>query len=226
MFGVSVWFVIRKTFWDLYDNLGILLVGNLIFLLASLLVIPFPFLCAGMFLFTRSAALRKDLKVKDIFNVYHFLGKKRFFCVGFFVLFFLCFPFLNLTFTQAVSAGSASTVFKGMSFCVLFVVSLVSLYFFPMLAAGNEIRKSLAYSLFFIRANILYTLLNLMMVFLLGFFLAVSGVGIVLFLFSAISLYINNIFIYAFDVYSKETKIKYKFYNERSLKEIFLFWRY
>lgn len=226
MFGVSLWFVVKKTFWDFYDNLGSLLVANLVFLGLSLLVVPFPFLLIGMFVFTRAAALKKESSIKDMLTVHKFLGIKRFLAVGFFVIVFLLFPFANLVFTNAVSASSAAVVFKGMSFFVLLFVSLVSLYFFPLLAAGNGIRKSIAYSLFFIRANLLYSLLNALVLFLLAGFLMISGVGIILFVFSLISLYSNNMFIYAFDMYRKETTLDYKFYRGRSLKEIFLFWRY
>ena len=60
--------VVRNTFWDAYDHLGLLLVTNLLWLLFAIPILTLPLATAGMLRVTYEMATSRDARIRDFFT--------------------------------------------------------------------------------------------------------------------------------------------------------------
>jgi len=216
--------IIKKSFWDFYDNLGVALLVNIVWLVLSLPIITLPFTFIGLFGVSYKIAKRDKVLLRDFFS-----SIKRLFKAGIFLeilfLFLFWLPFFNIVvIAPAMGKGEGLLV---LLFSVFFLAlfTLVSLYFFPLLLADNGFTNSFKYAIFFVRDNARFTILLLMQIFVLLFVFIISGFGIILLSGIVVTIFLQNVLQELVAKYKQDQVVDYSEYEKRSLREIFLFWK-
>ncbi len=209
--------IITGFFWDSYDNLGKLLVANLVWFLCNLpgfmlgygifhiplnlfwifLLLPFALFSVttmGLYHFTSLLVEQKQIGVKELF-----LGMKKYgvrgtlySCVlvlGFFVL------LVNIDFYLNLSLGFhwIGAILGGFAFWVSLFILLVCQYFFPILVKQDlPIKKLLLRSSLLVLDNFGISLLIALNSLGLLILTIITGVGPILFTMSLFTLFANN----------------------------------
>lgn len=204
-------------FWDSYDNLGKLLLANLLWFLCNMpgflvvygvMYIPFnifwillfvPFILfsvttIGLYYFTSLLVEQKDIGLKELFT-----GMKKFGARGlFYSTFFIgCMIILavNIHFYLNLSPGIRwiGAVLAGFAFWVSLFVSLVCQYLFPLLVRQNlPIKKLLLRSTLLVLDNFWVSIAIILTSLGLFILTALTGVGPILFTMSLVTLWANN----------------------------------
>lgn len=208
----------------MYDNLFLMLTVNLLWFFFSLPVVTLPFTTLSLFWITRKIAKKEKTRAKDFLKGIKVFAKEAL-ALELFLFIFLIFPLFNILVVSNYIGGKAGSVIFVFSFFVFMVSFTVSLYFLPLWVAGNGALDSFKYAVFFIRDNVFFSFWLIIETVIALFIFGISGLGIVLLMGSGGALFLNNTFLEVFSKYEKEKPVNYQEYEQRSLKEIYLFWQ-
>lgn len=134
----------RRTFWQVYDNLGLFLLVNTLWFLLSITIIGLPTATSALFHVAYLVSLDRPLKLKDFFI---FLRKKIF--ISTFITILLCVTYLFLLFNIRFYLrhfGIIGVTLSGISFWLLIILLMTSTYVFPLQCRYSNYRKILKYS--------------------------------------------------------------------------------
>jgi len=223
-------------FWDTYDNLGKVILLNLIWFLTSLpallmvyfgLTVKLPYLLmalllipgiawlgagfAGLFYVTQKMVDQKDIPLKDFFIGIKLYGIKSaiytLLWVGAFSIAALNIQFyLNLASAQAKWVGA---VVAGILFWAA-ITSLFALqYFYPLLTRQNPSTKKLFARTFLLTLdNIGVTILSGMMTFSILVLTIITGIGICFFTMTLTAVFMQNLLFEVLDKYEQIERLK------------------
>jgi hypothetical protein len=206
---------LKRTFWNVYDNLGLIIGATTIWLLLSLTIILMPAATAALFYIAHKTTLDEPVTINDFLK-----AMPRFFFQSLLVFTTFCvlslLPLANIKF-YTHKFGLAGMFFAGITFWVFFFSSLASIYSFPLLTRNKGYIKTIKYSYILVFANIRFSLLLIVPLFLLIFFEAIIpfiGIGI-------LSVFLQNAFLEIESLYNTDIKI-----NEcnRTFREIWRTW--
>lgn len=213
--GVNIRRAWRRTFWYVYDNLGLLLAINILWLLFSITIIFFPVATAGLFYVAYLIIQERPVKVKDFFISFNKYFLKSTFLV--FFLFTLYFVFIfNIVF-YLKRLGILGLVLSGISFWLLLFTKFASIYIFPLLCRNKRTKDAIKYSYILLFDNFKITLITffyLLILFFVELLLPIMGMGI-------ISVFIQNVFLEIEKRYNPKLEISEP---ERKFRELFKIW--
>lgn len=134
----------RRTFWHVYDNLGLLILTNTLWLIFAFTIILKP--AASMALFHVAYLIIKDrpVKISDFFAAF-----KRYFLKISFLIFILCIIWLFLLFNikfYLQHFGLIGLILSGITFWLLLFSLLGLVYIYPLLCRGHGIWRTVRYS--------------------------------------------------------------------------------
>ncbi len=135
--------VLRSTFrrflWSAYDNLGLLILANLVWLALCVPVITAPAATAGLFLLTSKIAAHEDASISDIFTGFraHFLPALK---LGAFTLTVVFLVWVNIDFYSHMGGGAT---IPGMLLAALMIwtvvfIALMHVHLHPLIAGGDR----------------------------------------------------------------------------------------
>lgn len=179
----------RRTFWQVYDNLGLLLAVNILWLLLSITLVGFPTATAALFYISYLIVLDMPVRLKDFFS---FLLEKFIIstCIILILVVVIFFLFFNIRF-YSHHFGITGLILGGISFWLLIFFLLTSLYIFPLLCRYNSLRDILKYSLILNMDNLKTSLI----LFITTLILLSIGVIIPIISFAVLSVFTQNLFL-------------------------------
>lgn len=207
----------RRTFWQAYDNLGLLLAANILWLLFSITIIGFPAATAALFYIARLVVLDMPVRLKDFFSflLQKFIISTCVILISGIIVFFLFFN-IKFYFRHFAIIG---LILAGISFWLLIFFLITSLYIFPLLCKYNNLWKIMKYSFILTMDNLKTTLiLFVTSSAFLTFALIVPILSI-----AVLAIFIQNVFLEIQSRYNQEIII-----NEprRNFKEMWKPWNF
>lgn len=130
----------RRTFWNLYDNLGMLILANTIWLLPALTIVLKPAASMAMFYIAYLIVSDRPAGIKDFF-----IGFKKYFLKSTVISFTLCIIWLLLIYNikfYLQHLGITGVILAGISFWLFIFITIGSIYIYPLLCRGKNIRYS------------------------------------------------------------------------------------
>ena len=195
----------KMTFWTTYDNLGLLIALNLIWLLSSLTILLIPAATAGLFVIARLLITEKTAGIKDFFYATFKYLIISTLTVLIFVVFFFFFAF-NIRF-YLDNPRLLGIVLAGINFWLLFICCLMSLYIYPLLTIDKKLLVILRYSF-------ILTTKHIGLLCLLAIILPIIGIAL-------LAIFCQNCFLELQHLYQPEQQINKP---ARSLKELWRPW--
>lgn len=190
-----------RTFWQIYDNLGIILLVNTLWLILSATIILIPAATASMFYICRLIIYSKPVKIKDFFSaITKFFINSTALTIIFLLLYFVL--LFSIKF-YIHSLGIAGLFLSGICFWLFALSLLSSLYAFLLLTSGRNLRKTLFYGYIFVLDNTKTTLkifIFILIMLLLEILLPIFGMGILV-------VFMQNIFLEIEKKYNPEVII-------------------
>jgi len=207
---------LRRTFWQSYDNLGLLTIATIFWLLLSLTVVLLP--AATVLLFYLAKEITKDitLRVKDFFN---FSPKRILNSYAVFLTLFsitILLP-VNLNFYLR-NLHLAGLVLAGIYFWIFILVGFYSLYTLPLLSRDKSYKDIFKYSFLIALGNIKSTFYLWILTFIFLFIeiiIPIFGMGL-------LAVFLQNIFLEFEKLNDPSTEIEEPKRNIKELWENFL----
>lgn len=207
----------RRTFWQVYDNLGLLLLANTLWFLFSITIIGLPTVTAALFNLAYLITLDISVKLKDFFI---FMPKKIF--ISTFVILILCLIYIFLLFNIRFYLhrfGIIGVIFGGISFWLLIFSLIASVYIFPLICRYNNYWKIFKYSFILTIDNLKITLI----LFITTILLLVMEIVIPVISIAILAIFTQNVFLEIESRYNSEIIIKEP---RRNFREIWNIWNF
>lgn len=222
---VSASRVLRKFFWESYDNLGLLILGNLLWFSLCLPIVTAPASTAALFSLTNHIATEKRAVLGDFWK-----GFRRYFLrslsLGLIYLLLLAMLISNLFLYRHLGQTARVVVaFLGAVNLWLFLFfSLVGMYSLPLMVEQDiGLRKLLQRSALLALDNPFFTLIISIQILAILFLSLLSGVGVILLMMSLVSMLLNRSLQELFAKYEGNKKEEKE--ERRNLREIFRPWK-
>ncbi len=217
--------VMRKFFWDSYDNLGIIILGNLLWFGLCLPIVTAPASTAALFSLTNRVISGKGASLKDFWE-----GFRKYFLrslsLGLIYLLLLAVLKSDLFLYQHLSqTARVVVVFLGaVNFWIFLLFSLMGIYSLPLMVEQDiGLRKSLKRSALLALDNPFFTIAISIQVMAIFFLSLLSGVGVILLMMSLVSLLLNRSLRELFNKYEEGGEEEKE--ERKSLREIFRPWQ-
>ena len=221
---VSAGRVVRKFFWDSYDNLGIIILGNLLWFGLCLPLVTAPASTAALLSLTSRIVTGKRASVRDFWD-----GFRKYFLrslsLGMICLLLLAMLISNLFLYQHLGrAGRVVVAFLGaVNLWVFLFFFLVEMYSLPLMVEQDiGLRKSLKRSALLALDNPFFTIAIFIQVLAIFFLSVLSGIGVILLMMGLISLLLSRALQELFAKYEGGRKEEKE--ERRSPREIFRPW--
>lgn len=221
---VSASRVLGKFFWDSYDNLGIIILGNLLWFGLCLPIVTAPASTAALFSLTNHIAAGKGASIRDFWN-----GFRKYFLrslsLGLIYLLLLAMLKSNLFLYQNPSqTGRVVFAFLGaVNLWIFLLFSLLGMYSLPLMVEQDiGLRKSLKRSALLALDNPFFTIAISIQVLAIFFLSFLSAAGIILLVMSLVSMLLNRSLRELFAKYEGSKKEEKE--GRRNLREIFRPW--
>lgn len=207
----------HRTFWHIYDNLGLLILTNILWLILAFTIILKP--AASMALFHVAYLVINDKPVRawDFFN-----GFKKYFLRVTLLIFLLCIVWLFLLFNIRFYLnrfGIIGIILSGINFW-FFLFSLLGLiYIYPLLCRGHGIWKTVRYSYILALDNLKITIIlffYLLILVLCEIVVPILGMAI-------LTVFMQNAFLEVERRYNPSVEIKQP---KKSIKELLRPWEF
>lgn len=230
-------------FWDAYDNLGKVILFNLLWFLISLpallmvyfgLTVKMPYLMmagmlipgigwlgaslAGLFFVTQKMVDQKDITLKDFFLGIKSWGIQSALYTLFWVLvFFLAGLNIRFYLNLGPQVKWMGAVLAGLFFWLSLVALFALQYFYPLITRQNPpVKKLFIRTLLLVIDNLGITILSGMMTFSLLTLSLITGIGLFFFSFSLTTLFTQNLLFETLAKYDEMERLK-KFREEKKL---------
>lgn len=207
----------RRTFWHVYDNLGLLIAINILWLLCSITVIGLPAATTALFYIAYLIVLDKSVKFNNFFV---FLLK--YFFISTFITLILCIGYLFLLFNIRFYLhhfGIIGAIFGGTSFWLFIFFLLILIYIFPLMCRYNNFLRILKYCFILTMDNLKTTLIL--------FFTTIVFLGLEIIIpiisLAILAIFIQNAFLEIESRYNSEIEIKEP---RRNFREIWKMWNF
>lgn len=201
----------KRTFWQVYDNIGLLFIVTTLWVLFSLTVIFLPSATAALFYIAYLIIQDKPARISGFFkNIYRLFLKSTLLIIIFLGLCSLL--ILNIKF-YIKNAGFLGFILAGINFWMLLFAGLSLIYLFPLITRGKTIFDTLKYSFLLTLINFKANLITAVIVIIflvLEIIIPVIGMGI-------LAVFLQNIFLETEAGYSHEITIESP---KRKLKEL------
>lgn len=212
----------RMTFWHVYDNLGLLLLANILWLF--FLIIPlffpitlllFPTATASLFYISHLIVADKPVKLKCFFSymIKHFVKNTV-------LIFMLCTIYFFLIFNIKFYLhhfGVLGVILGGISAWLLILLLMALVYTFPLLCKYNNLWKILKYSFILTLDNFKTTFI----LFITTLILLCLEIAMPIIVMSVLAIFIQNAFLEIESRYNTDLIIKE---SRRSFREIWKMW--
>lgn len=168
----------RRTFWAIYDHLGLMVILSLIWLISIFTIFLVPATTAALYHIGYLISHDKKVQLKDFFyNIPKYYIKSTFIILAF--LLFSLLLLLNIRFYLS-HLGIFGIILAGISFWILLLIPLIGIYVFPLLCMGKGLKGCLRYSSLLLLNNIKFSLgfaFFIIILLLLEIFLPIIGIG-------------------------------------------------
>lgn len=183
----------RRTFWQVYDNLGLIVLVSLLWLILSFTVILLPVATSSIFYIAYLITQDKPVHIKDFFSC-----MPRYFLKSTAIIFSFWLLIFNIKF-YAQHLGILGLILSGISFW-LFIFSVIALiYIFPLITWGKKVWY--AYILIFANLKLtLQLLIYLIFSLFLEIILPILGIGI-------LAVFLQNSFLEIISQYNPDMEI-------------------
>lgn len=205
----------KRTFWQVYDNLGLIFAATIIWVLFSLTVILFPAVTAALFYIAYQIIIDKPVNIKDFFMAmqrYAFKGTIVACTLAGLILLFL----ININICIKYF-GTTGLLLAGINFWFLFFTLFASLYTFPLLTRNMNYLNTLKYSYLLPLVN---TKISLFLAIISLLFISLELV-IPIISMGILAIFTQNLLLEIEAVHNKSIKI---ITSRRNLKEIWRVW--
>lgn len=128
----------RRTFWNVYDNLGMLILANTIWLVLAFTIVLKPAASMAIFYMAYLIASDRPARIKDFF-----IGFKKYLLKSTLIAFTLCIIWLLLIYNikfYLQHLGITGVILAGISFWLFVFTGMGSIYIYPLLCRGKNIR--------------------------------------------------------------------------------------
>ncbi len=207
----------RRTFWQVYDHLGLFVLINLLWLLCSLTVILLPSATASLFRISYLTAVKKPVTVGlFLLLILKYFLRSTFLTIILAVLLFLL--IFNIRFYLNFG-GTWGLVLAGITFWILVFFVISTIYIFPLFTRRAKIWKPLFYSFILLINNFRTSLcLFICMSFLFFIQMILPIIGM-----SLLSSFAQNSFMEIESIYNPDIRIASP---DRAFKELIRPWEY
>lgn len=175
----------RRTFWHVYDNLGLLLIANTVWLVLAFTIVLKPAASMAMFYTAYLIVNNRSVRIKHFF-----IGLRKYFIKSTFNIFTLCAIWLLLIFNIKFYLGHfgiIGTILAGISFWLLIFSLMSLLYIYPLLCRGKNIKYSFILVIDNFKASSLLLFYSLILM-VLELLAPILGIGI-------LAIFIQNAFL-------------------------------
>ncbi len=221
---VSAGRVLRKFFWDSYDNLGVMILGNLLWFGLCLPIVTAPASTAALFSLTNHIAAGKKVSIKDFWD-----GFRKYFLrsVSLTLIYLLLLVMVEsniFLYRHLNQAGRVVFAFMGaVNLWLLLLFALIEIYSLPLIVKQDiGLKKALKRSALLALDNPFFTIVISIQILAIVFLSVLSGVGMVLLLMSLVSLLLSRALRELFGKYEEGKEEEKE--EVRSLKKIFRPW--
>lgn len=222
---VSVSRVLRKFFWDSYDNLGIIILGNLLWFSLCLPIVTAPASTAALFSLTNRVSLGKGASLRDFWE-----GFRKYFLrglsLGLIYLLLLVVLIIDLfLYRQQPQTARVAIAFLGaVNLWIFFLFSLLGMYSLPLMVEQDiGLIKSLKRSALLALDNPFFSIVISIQIMAIFFLSLLSGVGVILLMMSLVSLLLSRSLRELFSKY--EGRAQEEKEERKSLRGIFRPWQ-
>lgn len=207
----------RRTFWHVYDNLGFVLLVNILWLLFSLTIIFLPSATISLFYMAYLIVHDRPVRIK-----YFFIYIVKYFLKSTSLILLLCIVCLLLVFNMIFYLKHfriLGIILAGISFWLCFFSAMAFLYILPLLCRRKGILKTLWHSYLLVLDNFKMSLiLFITSLILLCLEIVIPIIGIAI-----MAVFIQNAFLEIEARYNQEIEIAVP---KRRLKELFKMWEF
>lgn len=148
----------RRTFWALYDNLGLSITLSLLWLFLSCTVILAPSATASLYCIYNSLIRGHRVHIKDFFLIMlrNFIKSTLLSAAYLIAIMFIVF---NIRF-YASHFGILGIFLAGISFWIFIMLFLTGYYIFPLFCLGKKTKEIIKFSLLLALNNIKFTVIS------------------------------------------------------------------
>ncbi|MDP8262623.1 MAG: hypothetical protein P9M13_04905 [Candidatus Ancaeobacter aquaticus] len=208
---------LRNSFWLVFDNIGILIVFNLIFLLSSSLLITIPLSCGAIFHVTQKIIENKETTLADYYRGILLYGIRFSLTYGAYILIIiLC--LINIMFYTHFDS-LLSLVLLGWTILFLLTGLLMALYISTLILTTKNIFSVLKTSFVFLATNLIFSLKIFLLLALLTTAFLLTLAPFFFILFSFVAMFLNCAYI---EVTTRYTGKKLTYAHNRSFVKEFL----
>lgn len=207
----------HRTFWHVYDNLGLVLIVNILWLLFSITILFLPVATFSLFYIAYLIVHDKPVKAK-----YYFISLLKDFLKSTSLIFFICILFLVFIFNMIFYLkrfGMLGIILAGIIFWLCFFSAIACVYVFPFLCRQKGGLKILYYSYLLVLDNFKISLIiffTCLILILIEILLPIIGMGI-------LAIFIQNAFLEVETRYKPEIEIAIP---KRKFRELVKMWEF
>lgn len=205
----------RRTFWQVYDNLGLLILSSLLWLVFSFTILLLPIATAAIFYIAYLIALDKPVNIKN-----YFLCAPKYFFRSALIIFSMCAVFLALAFNMKFYIkhfGILGLILSGITFWLFLFSVMALIYIFPLITRDKHIWETLRYSYILVFDNFKITLqllIYLVFFLFLEIILPIIGIGL-------LAVFFQNSFLEIISRYNPDMEITEP---RRKFRELWRVW--
>lgn len=205
----------RRTFWQVYDNLGLIIAANILWLILAFTILLIPAATASMFYVAYLIVHERSVSIKTFF-----IGLPKYFLKSTFLLLIICAVFLLLIFNMLFYLqhfGITGIILAGISFWLCVFSATAFLYIYPLLSRDKSLWKILRYSYILVLDNPKVTLqlfICLVILLFLEVILPIIAIGV-------LAVFLQNSFLEIMSRYNPDIEIAEP---HRKFRELWRIW--